>query len=118
MSSILTSAPLDPSLVPFGSSHVSSPLSSNELNQPAVQVASKLEAKAKRHSQYYFKDGNVVFLIEEVLYNVHQYFFKRDSAHFRSILASVQGGGEPNPILLSDVSCSDFDEFLAILYPT
>ncbi|KZP28658.1 hypothetical protein FIBSPDRAFT_817073 [Athelia psychrophila] len=70
------------------------------------------------HSQYYFKDGNVVFLIEEVLYNVHRYFFERDSAHFRSILESGQGVDEKNPIVLPDVSCSDFDEFLTILYPT
>ncbi|KZP15106.1 hypothetical protein FIBSPDRAFT_705228, partial [Athelia psychrophila] len=71
-----------------------------------------------RHSQYYFKDGNVVFLIEEVLYSVHRYFFERDSAHFRSILESVQGADERSPIVLLDVNCSDFDEFLAILYPT
>ncbi|KZP17540.1 hypothetical protein FIBSPDRAFT_698883, partial [Athelia psychrophila] len=71
-----------------------------------------------RHPQYYFKDGNTIFLIEEVLYNVHRYFFERDSAHFRSILENVQGTEEKNPIILPDVNCSDFDEFLAILYPT
>ncbi|KZP22518.1 hypothetical protein FIBSPDRAFT_675887, partial [Athelia psychrophila] len=71
-----------------------------------------------RHPQYYFKDGNTVFMIEKVLYNVHRYFFERDSAHFRSILESGQGADEQNPIVLPDVSCSDFDEFLAILYPT
>ncbi|KZP08365.1 hypothetical protein FIBSPDRAFT_939052 [Athelia psychrophila] len=114
MSSILTSAPPSPSLVPFGNSRVSSPLSSNanKLNQPA------LGAKGTRHSQYYFKDGNVAFLIEEVLYNVHRYFFERDSAHYRSMLESVQGADEKNPVVLPDVSCRDFDEFLAILYPT
>ncbi|KZP28776.1 hypothetical protein FIBSPDRAFT_691501, partial [Athelia psychrophila] len=69
-------------------------------------------------SQYYFKDGNVAFLIEEVLYHVHRYFFERDSTHFRSILESVQGADKQNPIVLPDVSSSDFDEFLAILYPT
>ncbi|KZP02164.1 hypothetical protein FIBSPDRAFT_709076, partial [Athelia psychrophila] len=51
-------------------------------------------------------------------YNVHRYFFERDSTHFRSILESVQGTDEQNPVVLPDVSCSDFDEFLAILYPT
>lgn len=30
----------------------------------------------------------------------------------------VQGAGEENPIVVPDVNCSDFDEFLAILYPT
>ncbi|KZP17544.1 hypothetical protein FIBSPDRAFT_830314 [Athelia psychrophila] len=118
MSSILTSAPPSPSLVSFGSTHASLPLDSTELEQPADQANTDLEAKGTRHSQYYFKDGNVVLLIEEVLYNVHRYFFERDSAQFRSILETVQGVDEKNPIVLPDVSCSDFDEFLAILYPT
>ncbi|KZP17916.1 hypothetical protein FIBSPDRAFT_659092, partial [Athelia psychrophila] len=90
----------------------------DELDQPAVQVNIELEAKGTRHSQYYFKDGNVAFLIEKTLYNVHRYFFERDSAHFCSILESVQGVDGKNPIALPDVRCSDFDEFLAILYPT
>ncbi|KZP28777.1 hypothetical protein FIBSPDRAFT_1039501 [Athelia psychrophila] len=118
MSSILTSAPPSPSLVSLGSSRAASTLDSNELELPAVEGNNDLEAKATRHSQYYFKDGNVVFLIEEVLYNVHRYFFDRDSTYFRSILANAQAADEQNPIVLPGVSCSDFDEFLAILYPT
>ncbi|KZP27875.1 hypothetical protein FIBSPDRAFT_817855 [Athelia psychrophila] len=118
MTSILTSAPPSPSLVSFGSSRAASTLNANELELPAVQGSIDPEAKATRHSQYYFKDGNIVFLIEEVLYNVHRYFFERDSTHFRSILESIQGADEQNPIVLPDVSCSHFDEFLAILYPT
>ncbi|KZP22511.1 hypothetical protein FIBSPDRAFT_787147 [Athelia psychrophila] len=118
MSSILTSAPPSPSLVSSGSCRNTSTLDSNELELPTVQGNIDLEAKATRHSQYYFKDGNTVFLIEDVLYNVHRYFFERDSAHFRSILESIQGADEQDPIALPDVSCSDFDEFLAILYPT
>ncbi|KZP06384.1 hypothetical protein FIBSPDRAFT_1053565 [Athelia psychrophila] len=114
MSSILTSAPPSPSLV----SHASSPFHSNELEQPAGQANIEPEAEGTRHSHYYFKDGNIVFLVEAVLYNVHRYFFERDSAHFRSILESDQETDEMNSIILPDVSCSDFDEFLAILYPT
>ncbi|KZP25612.1 hypothetical protein FIBSPDRAFT_1041252 [Athelia psychrophila] len=110
MSSILTSAPPSP--------RASSLIDSNELEQPAGRSNIELEAQRTRHSQYYFKDGNVVFMVEEVLYHVHRYFFERDSAHFRSILESAQGCEETNPIALSDVNCSDFDEFLAILYPS
>ncbi|KZP28772.1 hypothetical protein FIBSPDRAFT_779706 [Athelia psychrophila] len=119
MSSILSSAPPSPSLESLGSSRAASTLDSNELALPPVQANIQQEAKGARHSNYYFNDGNVVFLIEEVLYNVHRYFFERDSTHFRSILESVQlGSDEHNPIVLPDVRCSDFDEFLAILYPT
>ncbi|KZP28654.1 hypothetical protein FIBSPDRAFT_947479 [Athelia psychrophila] len=118
MSSILTSAPPSPSFVSLGSSRAVSTLGPNELELPAVQGNIDLEAKPTRHSQYYFKDGNIVFLVEEVLYNVHRYFFERDSAHFRSILESGQWADEEDPIVLPDVKCGDFDEFLAILYPT
>ncbi|KZP28768.1 hypothetical protein FIBSPDRAFT_1039494 [Athelia psychrophila] len=118
MSSILTSAPPSPSLASLGISRAASTLDSNELDLPAAQGNNDLEAKATRHSQYYFKDGNTVFLIEDVLYNVHRYFFERDSTHFRSILENAQAADEQNPIVLPGVSCADFDEFLAILYPT
>ncbi|KZP04093.1 hypothetical protein FIBSPDRAFT_968425 [Athelia psychrophila] len=110
MSSILTSAPPSP--------RASLLIDSNELEQPAGQANIGQEAKGTRHSQYYFKDGNVVFLVEEVLYNVHRYFFEHDSAHFRTILENAEGADETSPIALSDVNCSDFDEFLTILYPT
>ncbi|KZP08364.1 hypothetical protein FIBSPDRAFT_964866 [Athelia psychrophila] len=63
MSSILTSAPPSPSLVSLGSSRAASTLDSNELELPAVEGNNDLEAKATRHSQYYFKDGNIVFLV-------------------------------------------------------
>ncbi|KZP10923.1 hypothetical protein FIBSPDRAFT_757477, partial [Athelia psychrophila] len=108
MSSILTSALPSPRASPL--------IDSNELEQPAGQANIALQAKRTRHSQYYFKDGNMVFLAK-VLYNVHRYFFERDSAQFRSVLESAHGADETNPIALSDVNSSDFDEFLAILYP-
>lgn len=44
--------------------------------------------------------------IEEALYNVHRYFFERDSAHFRTLLDSVQGADEKSPIVLPYVKCS------------
>ncbi|KZP25636.1 hypothetical protein FIBSPDRAFT_855565 [Athelia psychrophila] len=55
MSSILTSAPPSP--------RASSLIDSNELEQPAGQAKIGQEAKGTRHSQFYFKDGNVVFLV-------------------------------------------------------
>ncbi|KZP24164.1 hypothetical protein FIBSPDRAFT_951467 [Athelia psychrophila] len=68
-----------------------------------------------RHPRYYFEDGNIVFLVEDTLYNMHRYLFARDSTHFRTIL---RDNGASDPCVISDVSCTEFDEFLAILYPT
>ncbi|KZP17583.1 hypothetical protein FIBSPDRAFT_864763 [Athelia psychrophila] len=64
MSSILTSAPPSPSLVSFGSSRALLPIDSTEIEQPAGQANIEPEAKETGHSQYYFKDGNVIFLRE------------------------------------------------------
>ena len=52
--------------------------------------------------------------VEGTLYNVHRYFFERDSSYFRSILEKTDTS---SPLVLPDVSSSDFAEFLAILYP-
>jgi len=112
-STISTSAPPSPSLKSLDSSRPASPLDLTEGETSMIQP-NQLDA-AKRHPTYYFKDGNVVFLVEGVLYNVHRYFFERDSSHFRSILEATDAVGS---LALSDVSSSDFDEFLAILYPT
>ncbi|KAF7973593.1 hypothetical protein HWV62_14888 [Athelia sp. TMB] len=116
---INTSAPSSPLPMSMDSSCASSPL---DLTIPGVpfDVAEEQEAKWTRHPRYFFEDGNIVFLVGETIYNIHRYFFARDSAHFRSIFGAcgVQGANELNPYVLSDFSCTDFDEFLAILYPT
>ncbi|KZP11850.1 hypothetical protein FIBSPDRAFT_870850 [Athelia psychrophila] len=102
-----------PSLISLGSSRAS-PFEVTVTEAP-VDQANELDSSKKSHPEYYFEDGNVVFLIEDTLYSVHRYFFARDSTHFRTILQDTDSS---EPCVMSDVSCADFDEFLAILYPT
>ncbi|KZP11845.1 hypothetical protein FIBSPDRAFT_799817, partial [Athelia psychrophila] len=109
-----SSSPSSPSLMASSGAPASLPLEVTITEAP-VEPAKELDANKSRHPQYYFEDGNVVFLVEDTLYNVHRYFFARDSTHFRAIL---QGTDASHPCVISDVSCADFDEFLAILYPT
>ncbi|KAF7974436.1 hypothetical protein HWV62_12164 [Athelia sp. TMB] len=107
-----SSAPPSPSLESFGGSSASSPV---DLTDPAAHTAGGegLEAEgAKRHPIYYFDDGNLLIQIEGTLYNVHRYFFARDSSHFRALLERAG----PGPLAL-DTTCADFDELLSILYP-
>ncbi|KZP20410.1 hypothetical protein FIBSPDRAFT_1022589 [Athelia psychrophila] len=106
--------PTSPSLMSLSSSHASSPFGVTITEAPVDQT-NEPDANKSRHPQYYFEDGNVVFLIEDTLYNVHRYFFARDSTHFRALF---QDTDTSHPCAMSDVSCTDFDEFLAILYPT
>ncbi|KZP11865.1 hypothetical protein FIBSPDRAFT_870886 [Athelia psychrophila] len=109
-----STSPPSPSLVSLGGSRASSPSDVTVAEAP-VDQANEPDANKSRHPQYYFEDGNVVFRIEDTLYNVHRYFFARDSTHFRAILRDTDTS---HPYVMSDVSCVDFDEFLAILYPT
>ncbi|KIM86027.1 hypothetical protein PILCRDRAFT_816574 [Piloderma croceum F 1598] len=75
-----------------------------------------------RHNRYYFSDGNVIFLVEGTLYNIHRYFFHRDSSTFAFMFSLPFGGrGEgltdDEPIVFNKIKARDFDLFLSILYP-
>ncbi|KZP24170.1 hypothetical protein FIBSPDRAFT_857623 [Athelia psychrophila] len=109
-----STSPPSPSLMSLGSSRASSPFEFAVTEGPMDQ-ANELDADKGKHPQYHFEDGNIIFLIGGTLYNVHRYFFARDSSHFRAIL---QDTDTYHPCVTLDVSCADFDEFLAILYPT
>ncbi|KAK7052849.1 Zinc resistance conferring protein [Paramarasmius palmivorus] len=68
--------------------------------------------------------GTVIFLIENVLYKVHRYFFQRDSPVFDTMFSLPspvgqipEGEVEDNPILLEGVETRDFDRLLSLLYP-
>ncbi|KAH9833505.1 uncharacterized protein C8Q71DRAFT_187015 [Rhodofomes roseus] len=72
-----------------------------------------------RHERFYFDDGNVVFLVEETLFNVHRYFLKRESPFFQEMFSmkSDEGRTDDNPILLEGTKSQEFACLLACLYP-
>lgn len=79
-----------------------------------------LEEPFTRHYKYYFKDGNITFLVDGTLYCVHRYFFSRDSLYFSSRLDQLgirEHGALSIIISLGDVECKDFDALLSVLYP-
>lgn len=134
-STIASSAPPSPSLKSLNTSRAWSPYDATELEAPISQTNESKDLLEK-HLMYYFKDGNLIFLvdhkfyslrhqsdtlfpqIEGKLYNIHRYFFERDSSYFRSVLKGPAGADINNPLVLPGLNCCDFDEFLAILYPT
>ncbi|TFY61353.1 hypothetical protein EVJ58_g4560 [Rhodofomes roseus] len=76
----------------------------------------------QRHERYYFDDGNVIFLVEDTLYNVHRYFLKRDSPVFQTMFSqpsgtSGEGESDDNPITLEGIKSADFANFLSCIYP-
>ncbi|KAF5320980.1 hypothetical protein D9619_001579 [Psilocybe cf. subviscida] len=84
-----------------------------------------LGGRPQRHPRFYFPDGNVVFLVEDVLFNVHRYFFQRDSPVFSAMFSlpkpeadeRPEGEDDEKPIVLSNISKKDFERLLVILYP-
>ncbi|KAI9465232.1 hypothetical protein BJY52DRAFT_1113933 [Lactarius psammicola] len=73
-----------------------------------------------RHDAYFFKDGNVTFLIDGTLYCVHRYFFSRDSVYFSTRFAQLgirDYEALPTIISIGDIERKDFEALLSILYP-
>jgi len=73
-----------------------------------------------QHKDFYLDDGNVVFLVENTYFKVHQFFFQRDSQFFRNIFQdhSLTGVNTPDDLLtLTDITSLDFERFLGVLYP-
>jgi len=78
----------------------------------------------KQHESYYLDDGNIVFLVEDILFRVHRFFLLRDSQVFRDMLSipvppassSPEGSSDDNPIVLLQVKSADFALLLGIYY--
>ena len=101
-----------------------------------------------QHERYYIPSGDVIFLVrlhlstpfdkllysfrttrrsllqvENHLFRVHRYFFERESALFRDMLAlpapsdtEREGMSDENPIHLPQVECEEFSRFLWVFY--
>ncbi|KAJ3753976.1 hypothetical protein EV360DRAFT_52505 [Lentinula raphanica] len=98
---------------------------------------------SKKHTRFYFPDGNVLFRVshyflvecslyahslesqvEDTLYRIHKYFFQRDSPVFGAMFSlPVPNGEQPEgdvdgrPIHLDGIQCVDFDRLLSVMYP-
>jgi hypothetical protein len=89
-----------------------------------------------RHDTYFFKDGNITFLVraallyasnsltrlqvDGTLYCVHRYCFSRDSVYFSIKFGRLDvRDHEPLSTIISlgDVERKDFEAFLSVLYP-
>jgi len=84
------------------------------MSQPTLQ-------RYRRHREYYIDGGDIIFLVENVLFRVHSYFFERESPVFRKQLAGYgtrerPGGSDADPCVLEGVTVDDFSRFLWVFY--
>ncbi|KAF8270190.1 hypothetical protein EI94DRAFT_1798413 [Lactarius quietus] len=104
----------------FGDKGTSPPRFSEEGRTPRGGHAT-LDESFVRHDEYFFKDGNVTFLIDGTLYCVHRYFFSRDSVYFSTRFAQLgirDHEALPTIISISGIERNDFEALLSVLYPT
>jgi hypothetical protein len=106
-------------------------------------TGSAADASFARHEKYFFKDGNVTFLVRDhsdshrvmhtqlihcfpcmqvdgTLYCVHRYFFSRHSVYFSARFAQLDIRDHEalsTIISLGDIEHKDFEAFLSVLYP-
>ncbi|KAG8854028.1 hypothetical protein FRC20_001119 [Serendipita sp. 405] len=103
----------------------------------ALRAETRRDLKqATRHPLWYFADGNCIFLVDNILFNLHRFILTSHSAVFRALfelpppnqrgihgkrttfgeISIVEGTDDKHPIALSGVVVSDFEAFLTILY--
>ncbi|KAG2096702.1 uncharacterized protein F5147DRAFT_716086 [Suillus discolor] len=72
----------------------------------------------QRHSEFYFADGNITFLVENTFFRVHRSFFERESEVFIRELAQVPQDGisDDSAFQVEDVTSDDFATFLWVWY--
>jgi hypothetical protein len=73
----------------------------------------------KRHGDYYLRDGNICFLVENTVFRLHRYFFDRESKYFRDRLGPCSEGGDgtPNrPYIIHDIKSDEFADFVWVWY--
>ncbi|KAF9525857.1 hypothetical protein CPB83DRAFT_771267 [Crepidotus variabilis] len=90
--------------------------------KPLVQIEKRHIANQKRDEQFYLEDGSCVFLVEDILFNVHRSILSKDNSSFSTMFSlpqgtnEVEGRSDDNPIILMGDSPEEFRHFLWALY--
>ncbi|KAI0250026.1 hypothetical protein BJV78DRAFT_616049 [Lactifluus subvellereus] len=95
-----------------------SEISCGSKTQAGIQLT--IDDSFLRHDKYFFKDGNITFLVDGTLFCVHRYFFSRDSAYFSTRFAQLAVRDHEallTVVSMGDVDRKDFEAFLSVLYP-
>ncbi|KAI0716924.1 hypothetical protein C8Q76DRAFT_598731, partial [Earliella scabrosa] len=74
-----------------------------------------------RHPRYYFEDGNLYVLVDDLLFNLHRSLLcnrgsNSGSSHDSSL--HWEGRSEQQPLRLRDVRVAAFELFLSLIYPS
>lgn len=75
-------------------------------------------SRVLHHSEYYLKDGNITFLVENTLFRVHRHFFERESQFFieEFTKAPQEGTSDTSAFRLDKITSADFAKLLWVWY--
>jgi len=75
-------------------------------------------SRVNHHSEYYLKDGNVTFLVENTLFRVHRHFFERESQFFIEVFTKTpqEVTSGTSAYRLDNISSADFAKLLWVWY--
>ncbi|KAF7973682.1 hypothetical protein HWV62_14674 [Athelia sp. TMB] len=98
-------------------SHYGSCISGKSMsrNAPSAAVSgtASFPPSYPKHNRFFLPAENIYFLVQGILYSVHRVPFEQHSTMFKG-----KGVSEAAPLFLNDISHTEFDQFLSILYPT
>lgn len=72
----------------------------------------------QHHPEFYLRDGNITFLVENTFFRVHRFFFERESQTFiqELVQAPQDGTSDDSPLRVGDVTSDDFATLLWVWY--
>ncbi|KAL1729533.1 hypothetical protein EV714DRAFT_273587 [Schizophyllum commune] len=83
---------------------------------PPAYYSNKVDAR--RHSTYYFEDGNLSILASDVLFRVWSGLFRPPySKAFLKMYPGVSIADDKTPLRLDRITAKDFERFLWVLLP-
>ncbi|KAF8627642.1 hypothetical protein AX15_004336 [Amanita polypyramis BW_CC] len=91
---------------------------------PLIRLNMNMSGSPKKHEHYYLQDGNVVIQVEDTLFKLDLSMLHAKSPVFRIIVPPVYGGrtcymgfDDEHPFVLREISATDFERLLWVLYP-
>ncbi|KAI0691408.1 hypothetical protein C8T65DRAFT_526680, partial [Cerioporus squamosus] len=70
-----------------------------------------------RHSRYYFEDGNLYIMVDDIMFNVHRSVLVATAGLFHEHVPAWLGRSEHQPLHLRNVTSTHFAKFLSLIYP-
>ncbi|CAE6501460.1 unnamed protein product [Rhizoctonia solani] len=96
-----------------------------EAVMPSIQEVAKPEkANYSRDPDYYFEDGSIILLVQDVLFKIHASLLKAQSQVFKDMFAMpsgdaasiTEGSSEQRPIVIPQVKPPQFRNLLKMIY--